>query len=226
MMEFFKAKEVFDHLSIDDMQRYYTKCVFPIRKCSNGEVSFVHIDRMDERKALCMFPHTAATIEVKDYEWPMGFNYAGWLNHTSGKFAFYVARHARRQWRKGLTKANTNVIIRHQDMLEEYIVNYREIAAVRQDINALMKPLQDLYDKGVKGYYPAYTDAYNKLLAGEAGSVAVAPEFAIGFDELAAQPYLFRRHIIVGRAFADHVLLDEDHVALWPQINFIEARGV
>ena len=224
-MDFYKHKEVFDGLDEGDLGRYYTKCLLPLKKCSNGKILIVSIERMDANHSII---HRAGgkmeTIENKDYEWPMGFNWTGYLNFD--KFSVYAMRGAKRQWRKGLTRNNTITVIRFQETLQRYFVGYRDLAVVRQDINVLMKPLQELVDKGVRGYYPAYKDAYNKIASGKAGSVAVTPEFTIALDEMADSPYLLKRETIVGRAHSDHVLLDAGHKQLWPQITFTEARGV
>lgn len=219
-MKFYPYKEVFDGLDEGDIGRYYNGMILPI-KDENG----VHIVTIDSTSKRQFTYHDAKgnrkSAYFSKFEWPMGFNFTGYIN--ANKHCIYIARIARRQWRKGLNQKNTSFSIPFENVVAKYFVGYHKLAQAK--LLVVVAPLlQELVDKK-DNYYPPYEVAYNKLKKGEAASVAIAPEFAIAIGEKSAAPLLLKANVSVGWAHADHVILPKRTAHLWQQINFTDVRG-
>lgn len=222
-MEFFRPEEILNHLNTQDIKRYYSRCVLPFKDKLTGEVAFYYIVDADKNVFHAIREDGESIIRrFSEFYMPMGFNFKGFLNF--GEFTAYISRNTRRQWRKGLSKENTEVYIPRSDIVYKFFNKgdkYREVKEARK---FLILPLTEYYNN-TKIYYPLYSEAYNKVISGKACSVAVSPEYALTLSEGCSTPVLLKSNITVGRGFADHVTLRKTHGHLWPQINFTEVRG-
>lgn len=221
-MDFFKAAEVFRGLEERDFGMYYNGVVIPLKHAKTGKVSVGMITGVGGRHFLFSVGGEEGHVQERaDYLWPMGFNFRGYLN--SEKFAAFISRDTKRQWKKGLTTDNTSIEIPYRHTVEKYYAERGYVHDFARVGTTLTRELNRLINN--KPYYPTYGDAYNILERGERGSVAVSSSYAMAVEADSEHPYLLKDNRLVGWAHSDHVILSKYHNHLWPQIDFTDARG-